>query len=102
MLKSALMEPPHPNLNKNGSERPSLIRPCTGGEIDADLALITRRQTSKTLSCSRESLKRWEKQGILTPILIGGSVRYLRQDIIELVRSRRCCRGQRKVKGGAS
>jgi len=76
--------------------------PIKPDEIDADLALITRRQTSKTLSCSRESLKRWERQGILTPILIGGSVRYLKKDIIELVHSRRCCRGQRRAKVGAA
>ena len=45
--------------------------------------LLDRSSLKDRWDCSLESLKRWEREGILRPIKIGQKVRYRLSDIIE-------------------
>ena len=45
--------------------------------------LLDRRSLKDRWDCSLESLKRWERAGILRPLKIGSKVRYRLSDIIE-------------------
>lgn len=48
--------------------------------------LLTVRDVSAMLQVSRRTLQRWEKDGKLTPVRIGSTVRYRKQDVSALVR----------------
>lgn len=48
--------------------------------------LLTVRDVSAMLQVSRRTLQRWEKDGKLTPVRIGTTVRYRKQDVSALVR----------------
>ena len=45
--------------------------------------LLDRSSLKDRWDCSLESLKRWERAGILRPLKIGSKVRYRLSDVIE-------------------
>jgi len=47
--------------------------------------LLTRKETAALLRVSLSTLERWEQSGLLTPIRLGGTVRYRRTDIDALL-----------------
>lgn len=49
--------------------------------------LLTVRDVSAMLQVSRRTLQRWEKDGKLTPVRIGTTVRYRKADIAGLLKA---------------
>lgn len=47
--------------------------------------LMTRNETADLLKVTTKTLQRWERDGTLEPVRIGGVVRYRRADIEELI-----------------
>lgn len=47
--------------------------------------LLTQAETAKRLGASKPTLWRWEKQGYLIPIRIGGKVYYKESDLTKLM-----------------
>lgn len=47
--------------------------------------LLTTEQAADTLQISKVTLWRWEKQGYLVPISVGGKKRYKQSDIMRII-----------------
>lgn len=63
--------------------------PQSGPANDAGITLVTRREGGQILKVSTESLKRWEKRGILTPIRCGPKlIRYRLSEIQSIASGR--------------
>jgi excisionase family DNA binding protein len=50
--------------------------------------LLTRDEVAAALKVSRSTVKRWQRQGILRAVVIGGTYRYRAEDISVLIGGR--------------
>ena len=55
-------------------------------ETYRDEALISADKTAEMLDVSRPTLWRWEKQGYLVAVRVGGKVRYRLSDVKKLIK----------------
>ena len=62
------------------SELKDIINPQT------EERFYTRKATAKLLNVSQSTLSRWAKDKILSPIYIGGTCKYRKSDIDDLIR----------------
>lgn len=54
----------------------------------SETELLTRQETADWLKVSTKTLHRWEQDGTLTPIRLGGVVRYREADVRALIDGR--------------
>lgn len=53
--------------------------------IELNIELLTRSEVAEKFKVSKQVIARWEKQGLLKRVKIGGTVRFTSNDLTELI-----------------